>query len=395
MLDRLLTARKDTRRILLVCQTNVAVDGILQSLLQRQGWDNFARLGSFRGVHPSLLYRTVSLSKTRQAAVKELTDALQRRPPDVRASLQSAIDKGILPPKAIVWRRRRLLACTTAALEAAEHFGHEALRCTLVLVDEATQLTEPAVFSCLRRVGAHQTLVVGDPRQLPPRAEHPPLRCSLLERLWDGASVLGRAELTTQYRCHPAIADLSSALFYGARLRSGISAEERGSALGMGAPPLAVILSEGVEMRAGQSYKHEGEARLCAMWVRRAMGCGRLRQEDIGIVCLYRPQAEACTKALVGSALRGVQAATVDSFQGAERECIVLCCGRSSTSLGSRGDSFASCPRRLNVALSRARRHLVIIGSEAFLGGHPHLGRILSMAQSLGNVHLARNVLGS
>jgi len=394
MLDRLLTARKDPRRILLVCQTNVAVDAVLMSLLKRQGWDNFARLGSFRGVDPSLLYRTVSLSKTRQSAVKELLEALKRRPPEVQAALKSAIDRGILPPKLVVWRRHRLLAATTAALDAAEHFGPDALRCPIVLVDEATQLTEPAVFRCLRRVAAQQALIVGDPRQLPPRAEHAALRCSLLERLWEHAPEAFRAELATQFRCHPLIADLGSALFYGGWLRSGVTAEERGSALGAGAPPLAVILSEGAEARVGQSYRHDYEARFCACWVRRALSCSQLQPQHIGIICLYRAQADACVRALTSAGLRGVQAATVDSFQGGEREVTLLSCGRS-TAATARDGGFANCPRRLNVALSRARRHLVVIGEEGFLAAHPHLSRVVATARAQGAVHLARNVLAA
>mmetsp|Transcript_125752 Transcript_125752/g.367480 ORF Transcript_125752/g.367480 Transcript_125752/m.367480 type:complete len:1247 (-) Transcript_125752:200-3940(-) len=393
MLDRLLSARKDPRRILLVCQTNVAVDAVLLSLLKRQGWDNFARLGSFRGVDPALLYRTVSLMKTRQSAVAELNQALQRRPPEVQAALKSAIDRGILPPKAVVWRRQRLLATTTAALDAAEHFGPDALRCPIVLVDEATQLTEPAVFSCLRRVGAQQVLVVGDPRQLPPRVEHAALRYSLLERLWDHRPEAFRAELATQFRCHPMIAELGSALFYGGWLRSGVSADERSSVLGPGGPPLAVIISEGAEMRAGQSYKHDYEARFCAFWLRRALSCSKLQPQDLGVICLYRSQAEACARALTSVGLKGVQAATVDAFQGGEREVTILSCGRSTAAVAH--DRFANCPRRLNVALSRARRHLVIVGGEAFLTAHPHLSRVMASAQTQGTLHLARNVLAA
>lgn len=392
MLDRLLTARKDPRRILLVCQTNVAVDAVLQSLLTRQAWDKFARLGSFKGVDPSLLYRTVSLMKDRQAAVKELRDALQQRPKEVRESLNSAIERGILPPKVIVWRRQRLLASTTAALLAAEHFGPEAVRAPIVFVDEATQLTEPSVFCALRRVGAEKVLLVGDPLQLPARAESPVLRYSQLERLWDHMPDARRVELATQYRCHPAIADLGSSLFYGGWLRNGVTAEERATVLGPGAPPLAVMLSEGAEARAGPSFLHDAEARFCAAWLGRAINCSRLKGQDVGIICLYRAQADACARALASAGLRDVQAATVDAFQGGEREVIVLSCGRSSA-VASGDTTFASCPRRLNVALSRARRHLVIVGGEAFLNSHPYLGRVVASARSLGTLHLTRKVL--
>eukprot|EP00439_Symbiodinium_sp_Y106_P034152 s248_g4.t1 len=389
-LDRLLRARRDPRRILLLCQTNVAVDTVLHHLLSHFGWDDFARLGSFRSVDPELLYRTVSLLASRPAAAKELSDALQRRPPEVRQALQSAIDHGLLPPKPTAWRRRRLVAATTAALESAD-LSPEALSCPFVLVDEATQLTEPAIFYALQKARAEQVLLVGDPRQLPPRAAHAPLQLSALERLWD-QKIACRLELATQFRCHPCIAGFCSSLFYGGALKSGITAEDRSSGLGPGAAPLAVVLSEGSETRVGLSFRHDAEAQLCSSWLKRASSCGRLQPKDFGVICLYRPHADACGRAVRSSgALKEVEVATVDAFQGGEREAVALCCGRSSRVGAS--DPFACCPRRLNVALSRARRHLVIFGSECFLSQHPTLSHILAAAAAQGSVHRASDVL--
>ncbi|CAK0830055.1 unnamed protein product [Prorocentrum cordatum] len=391
MLDRALTARKDPRRILLLCQTNVAVDTVLHLLLSEHEWDDFARLGSFRGVQPALLHRTVSLLSTRQAAMKELSEALEKRPPGAREQLQAAVASGVLPPRAVVWRRRRLVAATAAALDAADHFGGDALRCPLVLVDEAAQLTEPTVFGCLRRVGARRLLMVGDPRQLPPRAACASLRVTMLERLWGQSRAAARVELATQHRCHPLIAELSSGLFYGSALRHGVPAEQRASVLGPGAPPVAVVLSDGAEARRSQSYEHGEEAALCAAWAQRALRLGSVRPEAVGIVCLYRPQAAACARECAQRGLHGVEAATADAFQGAEREVIVLSCGRSSAAAPR--DRHACCPRRLNVALSRARRHLVIFGSAAFLEGHPFLSKVLEVARQRGSVHHGRTIL--
>jgi hypothetical protein len=292
LLDQVLTSQKDPRRILLVGQTNAAVDNVLKVLLTQHSWDDFARLGSFKTVHASLLHRTVSLLATRQAAEKELSEALSRLPPDVVGPLQQAIERGVLPPKSAVWRRRRLVAATVAALSAAEHLGDLAVRCPFVLVDEATQLTEPAIFVCLRRALARRMLLMGDPRQLPPRARHPPLARSLLERLWDEGPAAVRATLSKQYRCHPAIAQLAGGLFYGGEIVNGVGVADRQSILGAAAAPLVVLLSQGVEARTGQSYEHLAEAQLCVAWVRRVVheAAGSLRAADFGVVCLYRPQ---------------------------------------------------------------------------------------------------------
>eukprot|EP00928_Gymnodinium_smaydae_P057251 TRINITY_DN4051_c0_g2_i2.p1 TRINITY_DN4051_c0_g2~~TRINITY_DN4051_c0_g2_i2.p1 ORF type:complete len:1271 (+),score=201.88 TRINITY_DN4051_c0_g2_i2:321-3815(+) len=391
LLDRMLTAQKDPRRIMLLCQTNVAVDAVLDILLTRHGWDNFARLGSFKTVRPELLHRTVSLLATRQAAVAELTAALAQRPPEVREALQAAVDRGVLPPRAVAWRRRRLVAATVASLEAAEHFGADALRSSFVLVDEAAQLTEPALICSLRRVAARRVALIGDPRQLPPRCRLPSLRCSMLERLWSVGPAAARLQLATQYRCHPDIAALGSGLFYGGGLRSGIAAAERGSLLGADVPPLAVILSSGTESRVGRSYRHDAEAQLCGIWAERALRHGGLSSAQLGVVCLYRAQAEACAAAARDRGALGVECSTVDAFQGGERDVIVLSCGRSVPSKTL--DDFAGCPRRLNVALSRARRHLILVGTEAFLASHPILQHVLALARRSGNVHSGNVVM--
>lgn len=388
-LDRILSTRKDSRRILLVCQTNIAVDNVLSNLMAH-GWDNFARLGSFRSVDPRFLHRTVSLMTTRQAAAAELSEAMVRLPPEFSGPLRAAVDRGVLPPRRVAWTKRRLVAATAAALEAAEHLGAEAVQCALCFVDEAAQFTEPATLACLSRSAANRVLLVGDWRQLPPRAKSVELRRSLLERLWDHAPAATRVELTTQYRCHPAIAELAGRLFYEGRLRSGVPAESRSPVLGVSAPPLAaLVLTAGVgssEERVGQSFCFPAEARAAATWATQALALG-IRPGDLGIICLYRPQAEACAAALTAAGVRGVEAATVDAFQGGERQAILLSCGRSSAV--ARQDTFAACPRRLNVALSRACRHLIVLGTGAFLESHPFLRELLTTAQRGGAMYSA------
>ncbi|CAJ1326888.1 unnamed protein product [Effrenium voratum] len=257
--ELLLSERKDPRRIVLLCQTNVAVDGVLLRLLNH-GWDRFARLGSFKAMAPQLLSSGAGLAKERKALVKDFSEALKHQvgldEPTAQA-LRQSVERGELPPRPSVWRKRRVLATTLAALEAADHLG-EALRCPLVLVDEAAQLTEPQLFAALSRVSAECVLLLGDPRQLPPRAAHSSLQLSALARLPP------QLELTTQFRCHPDIGELCSQLFYGGRLKSGVSKEARGSVLGPNHSALAVVLSQGLECRVGQSFRHDAEARAGA-----------------------------------------------------------------------------------------------------------------------------------
>jgi len=391
LLDRLLTAQKDSRRILLLCQTNVAVDGVLQSLLQ-MGFDDFVRIGSFRSMHPAVLHKAAGNVSTRKAMTKELTDVLKHLEevsPEMREKLQALlamVKAGELPPRSSLWRKRRLVATTSAALEAVELGAR--FHAAFVFVDEASQLTETSIVHAFRKVSAESALLLGDPKQLPPRATHPPLQRSALVRL---ATCHPTLELRTQYRCHPLIGHLCGQLFYEGLLRNGVTEEERSSVLGHGVAPLAVVISQGFETRVGHSYRHDAEAKLCVEWLRRAQQRSQVKAEDFGVISLYRSHADACATAAKAGGITLTNVATVDAFQGGEREAVALCCGRSSPDHGD--GTFTCCPKRLNVALSRARRHLVIFGSESFLSTHPIFSRILHQAAMSGCVYRASDVL--
>jgi superfamily I DNA and/or RNA helicase len=80
----------------------------------------------------------------------------------------------------------------------------------------------------------------------------------------------------------------------------------------------------------------------------------------------------------------GLEVDTVDGFQGREKEAIVISMVRSNQrqEIGFLGDV-----RRMNVALTRARRKLLVIGDSATLGGHPFYSRLLEYFESLGAYH--------
>eukprot|EP00435_Cladocopium_sp_Y103_P071565 s219_g37.t2 len=258
MLHRLLESQQDPRHILLLCQTNVAVDGVLKTLLQL-GFEDFVRLGNFQTMQPQVLHRAAGAgSASWKATVKDLKDALKNLQVGDAAiqekvqALEAAVASGDLPPRPQEWRQRRLVAATSAALETAELGSLTAPFC---FVDEASQLTEPAILHAFRKVSAQCAVLLGDPKQLPPRAMHLPLQRSALLRDFATKTLY----LRTQYRCHPFIGSLCSRLFYENQLLNGVTAEDRSSALGPGVAPLAVVLSQGLESRVGQSYRHDAE----------------------------------------------------------------------------------------------------------------------------------------
>lgn len=243
-----------------------------------------------------------------------------------------------------------------------------------VLVDEATQATEPAVLVPLMR-GCRQLVLVGDHCQLPPtvlstRAEEEGHGVPLFSRMV--ACGVPPFMLDTQYRMHPAIAMFPSDLFYGGLLRSGVSAPERRPLAGFPWPreefPVAFISVQGNELDDGVSKYNEEEAAAACEAVKMLLQGGQCRVSDIAVVTPYAAQARVIrrlTRRLTGaSGPPYIEVSSVDGFQGREKEAVVFSAVRSND-YGAIG--FTSDWRRINVSFTRARRALIVIGNDQTL----------------------------
>jgi predicted DNA helicase len=235
-----------------------------------------------------------------------------------------------------------------------------------VLIDESTQATEPAALVPLVR-GARQVVLVGDHKQLPPtvlsfRAEENGLKRSLFERLIGlGIEPL---LLTTQYRMHPAISKFPNQQFYSNKLIDGVNSKERPAPAGLLWPdwenPVAFVPING-----GETVSPDGTSRenpLEVSWVLKILEdlleAGELTQKDIGIITPYAGQVRAIRNSM-SEQLDDVEVRTVDGYQGREKEVIIFSCVRSNP---EKNVGFLSESRRLNVALTRAKRGLIVIG---------------------------------
>jgi AAA domain len=243
-----------------------------------------------------------------------------------------------------------------------------------VLVDEATQATEPAVLVPLMR-GCRQLVLVGDHCQLPPtvlstRAEEEGHGVPLFSRMV--ACGVPPYMLDTQYRMHPGIAMFPSDLFYGGLLRNGVSAPERRPLAGFPWPreefPVAFIPVKGVEMDDGVSKYNEDEANAACEAVSMLLQGGQCSVSDIAVVTPYAAQARLIrrmTRRMTNS--QGppyIEVSSVDGFQGREKEAVVFSAVRSND-YGAIG--FTSDWRRINVSFTRARRALIVIGNDQTL----------------------------
>ncbi|WP_158059242.1 AAA domain-containing protein [Halorussus halophilus] len=235
------------------------------------------------------------------------------------------------------------------------------------VVDEATQASRPAtaiVLDC-----AEKLVLSGDHKQLPPYCAdesmkdeqlHVSLFEHLLDRYGDEISVL----LGRQYRMHAAIAEFPNEAFYDGELET--ADHNRDWQIG-DLDPLVGIDIDGEEKRVsgGHSLYNLAEVESVVEEVERLVSNG-VDAEDVGVISMYRGQIGKIRSRLRETGIDGIGGVTVDtvdSFQGGEREAIVVSFVRSNDEGRSGflefGDEGA---RRLNVALTRARKRLVLVG---------------------------------
>jgi len=287
---------------------------------------------------------------------------------------------------------RAEVVCATTTFDP-DIFGDR--RFGLVVIDEACQGTEPACW--IPVLYADRLVLAGDHRQLPPtvlsaQAARDGLSRSLLERLADMYGDLVTRRLEIQYRMHADIMRFSSEQFYDGALvaHESVSAHLLRDLRGMADGPLtsdAVTFidsagagwDEEVEPD-GDSRRNPQEAALVVRKVRQLCAAG-MRPCDIAVITPYAAQVR-CLRELCED--DDLEIDTVDGFQGREKEAVIISCVRSST-VG--GIGFLADTRRMNVALTRARRRLIVIGDSATLGGHEFYAALLEYFESIGAYH--------
>ncbi|XP_060179878.1 regulator of nonsense transcripts 1 homolog [Lycium barbarum] len=251
-----------------------------------------------------------------------------------------------------------------------------------VLIDESTQATEPECLIPLV-LGAKQAVFVGDHCQLGPvimckKAARAGLAQSLFERLvFLGVKPI---RLQVQYRMHPALSEYPSNSFYEGTLQNGVTINERQST-GIDFPwpvpnrPMFFYVQMGQEeiSASGTSYLNRTEAANVEKIVTTFLKSGVVPSQ-IGVITPYEGQRAyivnymARNGSLRQQLYKEIEVASVDSFQGREKDYIILSCVRSNE---HQGIGFLNDPRRLNVALTRARYGIVILGNPKVLSKQP------------------------
>lgn len=282
--------------------------------------------------------------------------------------------------------RTSSVVCATLAGSADANLNGQ--RFDWVILDEASQAMQPAAWIAFRR--ARRVLLAGDPHQLPPvvksdQALKRGLGVSMLERAMVPSNAPQINVLQDQYRMAPSIMEWASNLFYEGRLRSAQTQSEPKAS-----PSVRFIDTAGCgfdEQRAegGESTCNPDEAQFTAERVRELVEAHPTFQ--CGVIAPYRAQVDAlnrCLDAVIGAQSPEryrVDCSTVDAFQGQERDAIFI----SLTRTNPRGEiGFLKEYRRMNVAITRAKHHLTVIGDGATVAQDAFFAQLIEAAEAKG-----------
>ena len=279
----------------------------------------------------------------------------------------------------------------TATLVGSNHYTVRNVKFNTVVIDEAGQALEPACWIPILK--AQKLIMAGDHLQLAPtiksnEAARGGLSTTLLEKcvaLHPEAVTL----LEEQYRMNETIMGFSSKEFYGDRLKAHESVAHR--VLTPGDLPFTFIDTAGCgfdEKLEGTSSVNPEEA---AFLIKHLTQLAESLQADpagfptIAVISPYKEQIRILQELLLSSeALQlhadKVSVNTIDSFQGQERDVVYISMTRSNTS----GDiGFLADIRRMNVAITRAKKKLVIIGDSSTLGNFPFYADLIKYAEGV------------
>ncbi|XP_059214337.1 DNA replication ATP-dependent helicase/nuclease DNA2 [Centropristis striata] len=367
--------------VLLTSYTHSAVDNILLKLKRfRVG---FLRLGQGQKVHPDILPYTE----------------------------ESARKKGVhtLPELEQLYSKELVVATTCMGIK---HPIFTRRRFDFCIVDEASQISQPICLGPL--FYAKRFVLVGDHQQLPPIVQNQEARSrgmdeSLFKRLELHSEAV--VQLNVQYRMNRQIMSLSNSLMYEGRLECG--SEKTATAL-ITLPFLQSVQSE-------LSAYSETQAQHDLAWIQTTLlpsnpvsfldcsmvpalesveqggvsnhteaalihkllsllikaGC---KPSDIGVIAPYRQQLKSISALLQSSAFTGVEVNTVDKYQGRDKSLIVFSFVRSTAEEGNLGELLKDW-RRLNVAITRAKHKLLMVGSITTLRRYAPVEKLLNHLQ--------------
>lgn len=283
-------------------------------------------------------------------------------------------------------------------MSQVEQFFPEQGKFDVVIVDEAGQALLPECLSAVL-LAREKLILAGDHFQLPPTVMDPALAntlgVSLFETLMRRKGLADSSVmLCEQHRMNSAIMAWSNQRFYGGRLRAHESVAQW---LIEGEEPLVFVDTAGFGLRetssnssssssntqdstaakslvlAEESKLNQGEAQLALKHASHLISARGVNPQDIAIISPYSAQVSLLQSS--NDISDSLEIGSIDGFQGREKDAVILTLVRSNDD-GEVG--FLAEMRRLNVAMTRAKKHLYIIGDSETLERNPDLKQLVS-----------------
>uniref|UniRef100_G1NEQ7 5'-3' DNA helicase ZGRF1 n=1 Tax=Meleagris gallopavo TaxID=9103 RepID=G1NEQ7_MELGA len=370
-------------KLLIASSTNVAVDRILLCLLDL-GFEDFIRVGSIRKITKAILpYSLHAGSGNENEQLKELLALMKEDlAPAEKMYVRKSIERHKLGTNKSALQQVKVVGVTCAACPFP---CLDTLKFPVVVLDECSQMTEPTSLLPIARFQCEKLVLVGDPKQLPPtiQGSESTHDKGLEQTLFDRLCLMGHKTilLRTQYRCHPTISAIANELFYEGNLIDGVSEKERSPLLDW-LPTLCFYSVSGLEqIERDNSFYNMAEVHFTVKLIQSLIASG-IHGSAVGVITFYKSQMykiQNLLRSIHSEAfpVKAVQVSTVDAFQGAEKEIIVLSCVRT------RQTGFTDSEKRMNVALTRAKRHLLIVGNLACLSKNRLYERVINHCKGI------------
>lgn len=392
--------KQDNRQLLVVAPSNTAVD-LLTERLSDEGI-SVLRVGNPAKVSERLMDVTLDSRIATHPAMKEMKKLKKQAGelrdmahkykrnfgPAERAQRKALFDEARNIMKSVDQTEQYITddlfsktQVITATLVGANHYSVRGRKYHTVVIDEAGQALEPACWIPILK--AQKVVLAGDHCQLSPtvksgEAARNGLSTTLLEKcvqLYPEAVVL----LQEQYRMHATIMGYSSQVFYALQLQAHASVAQR--VLFAGDSPLRFVDTAGCgyeERQEGSSTSNPEEGlllfrHLSQLVVSLEQYYTKENFPSIAIISPYKQQVQVLREQLLHTPalqpwLDNISVNTIDSFQGQERDIVYISMTRSNADSNI---GFLSEIRRMNVAMTRARKKLVVIGDSATLSQLP------------------------
>ncbi|KAG2536803.1 hypothetical protein PVAP13_9NG222100 [Panicum virgatum] len=408
IIEIILQEVKRGSKILACAASNIAVDNIVERLARYR--TKLVRLGHPARLLPQVLDSALDAQVLR-ADNSSLAGDIRKEMKVLNSKLLKAKDRNTkrdirkeLKTLAKEERKRQQLAVTDVlknadvvltTLTGASSKKLNGITFDLVVIDEAAQALEIACWIALLK--GPRCILAGDHLQLPPtiqsvEAEKKGMGKTLFERLTEAYGEEITSMLTVQYRMHEHIMNWSSKELYNNKIKAHSSVAghmlydlEEVTRSSSTEPTIILIDTTGCDMEEvkdeEESTMNEGEAAVSIAHAKLLVESG-VRASDVGIITPYAAQV-TCLKMMRNkdAKLKDLEISTVDGFQGREKEAIIISMVRSNS---KKEVGFLSDHRRMNVAVTRARRQCCLVCDVETVSSDKFLKRLVEYFEENG-----------